>query len=402
MEFLLEKIRKECPEAWQVWQVLTAHHPQTFLVGGSVRNLFLGVPAKDYDLATALTPAEIIEIAKIEGWRADEVGNSFGVVVLRHGDENIEVATFRKEGYGDDPHRPAWVEYGASLEEDLSRRDFTVNALAVTLSGQLVDLFGGQQDLKEKRIRAIGNPKDRFTEDALRMLRAIRFASQFSFTIEEGTKEAIRLLGKDITRLSRERITGELEKIWLSPNPAQAWGLFEELGLGEILFGSCWRGSGEGQKMNLLPAERVLRWGFVGWNLSKEAIGQKGLDKETESRAMWLASEADMKWQGLKTLRSWRESGLFRNETELRAGAEDWLRFREVIVGEKPEVAAEMRALLELPFFANQLAISGNEVLEFVAPGPAVGAKMQEMIGAIQEGQLANEKAAILDYLAEK
>jgi poly(A) polymerase len=166
-----------------------------------------------------------------------ETGKSFGVVrvLTGEGESGVEVATFRKEsGYQDHRH-PSRVEF-SGVQEDASRRDFTVNALYIDLKSlQILDLHEGIRDLREKTIRAVGDPAQRFKEDALRLLRAIRFAGRLGFRIEESTRQAIALHASLIKKVSVERIREELEKMWLDPSPKQAWLDLEETGLLEFV-----------------------------------------------------------------------------------------------------------------------------------------------------------------------
>ncbi len=191
------------------------------LVGGKVRDAFLGrfSPERDYDLATDARPEQVREI--VSGW-ADtiwETGIQFGTVGLRKGSFVCEITTYRSEEYQPDSRKPE-VRYGRSLEADLSRRDFTVNAIAVRLpSLELVDPFGGLRDLRAKVLRTPGKPEDSFNDDALRMLRAARFAAQLGFSVEPGVQAAMTAMAGRLSVVSAERISAELTKLICSPGP---------------------------------------------------------------------------------------------------------------------------------------------------------------------------------------
>ncbi len=206
---------------------------EAYLVGGCVRDHLLNRSVKDYDVATSALPEEVMKVFP----RTVETGKSFGVirVLTGEGDSGVEVATFRKEsGYQDHRH-PSRVEY-SGVQEDASRRDFTVNALYIDLKAQqILDLHEGLRDLREKVIRAVGDPAQRFKEDALRLLRAIRFAGRLGFRIEDNTRVAIKLHASLIKKVSIERIRDELEKMWMDPSPRQAWLDLEETGLLEYV-----------------------------------------------------------------------------------------------------------------------------------------------------------------------
>jgi poly(A) polymerase len=190
------------------------------LVGGSVRDVFLGRRHGDLDLATDARPGEVRTIAA--GW-ADtiwETGIEFGTVGLRRGSLVCEITTYRSEQYRPESRKPAQVAYGRSLEADLARRDFTVNAIAARLpSLEIVDPFGGMGDLKARVLRTPGSPEDSFSDDALRMLRAARFAAQLGFTVVPEVQAAMTAMAGRLSVVSAERIAAELAKLICSPGP---------------------------------------------------------------------------------------------------------------------------------------------------------------------------------------
>ena len=198
---------------------------EAFLVGGCVRDHFMGITPKDYDITTNATPEEIISIFGEDNTFYD---NSFGTVGVKTDskDQNIkiiEVTPYRLEsGYSDNRH-PDEIRFSQNLEDDLSRRDFTINAIAYSVSkGHIIDLFDGIKDITEKRIKTVGDPDLRFKEDALRLIRAIRFAAQLNFTIESETFNSIFVNHETLKNVSRERIRDEFIKIILSDNPSNA------------------------------------------------------------------------------------------------------------------------------------------------------------------------------------
>lgn len=190
-----------------------------YLVGGCVRDLLLNRQPKDFDLTTSARPEELEEIFSDK--KLILLGKAFGTVGILVGGDLIETTTFRADGTYKDGRRPEEVRFSDSLEEDLKRRDFTINAMAMDLDGNLYDPYGGQADLANKLIRAVGDPLVRFEEDKLRILRAVRFASTYDFTIEEKTLEAIKAKAKDINQVSKERIRDELNKILLLDQPSK-------------------------------------------------------------------------------------------------------------------------------------------------------------------------------------
>ncbi|HEV3067215.1 MAG TPA: CCA tRNA nucleotidyltransferase [Streptosporangiaceae bacterium] len=192
---------------------------QLSLVGGSVRDAFLGRSRGDLDLATDARPAQVREIAAAWADKVWETGIEFGTVGLRKGDVVCEITTYRSEEYQPDSRKPG-VTYGRSLEADLARRDFTVNAIAARLpSLELVDPFGGLHDLRAKVLRTPGRPEDSFKDDALRMLRAARFAAQLGFSVVPEVQAAMTAMAGRLSVVSAERISAELTKLICSPGP---------------------------------------------------------------------------------------------------------------------------------------------------------------------------------------
>lgn len=209
------------------------HNYQAFIVGGSVRDLMLGKKPSDFDIATNARPEEVEKLFK--DYPTILVGKEFGTVVVVVEGENIEITTYRTEGEYIDGRRPSEVVFTSDIEEDLSRRDFTINAMAYNKSRGLVDPFNGQGDLQKKIIKTVGNPKERFNEDYLRILRAIRFSTELSFKIEEDTKIACRQMGNLLEKISVERIREELFKILLSERPSCGIRLMEEVDILDII-----------------------------------------------------------------------------------------------------------------------------------------------------------------------
>lgn len=185
---------------------------EAYFVGGSVRDRLLGLEVNDVDIATSAHPHEIKEIFE----RTVDVGIEHGTVLVLTKDNKYEITTFRTESTYKDFRRPDSVTFVRSLEEDLKRRDFTMNAIAMDLSGNLIDPYNGLTDLEHGIIRAVGNPHERFKEDALRMMRAVRFAAQLDFEIEAETKESIKENAHLLQKIAVERIQIEFEKLLTS------------------------------------------------------------------------------------------------------------------------------------------------------------------------------------------
>ena len=214
-------------EALPVMQQLVDAGYEAYFVGGSVRDMLLHKPISDVDIATSATPQEVKDIFP----HTVDVGIEHGTVMVIYHKEGYEVTTFRtEEGYEDFRH-PDKVTFVRSLEEDLKRRDFTINALAIGIDDQLMDFFDGIGDLERQCIRCVGDAKERFNEDALRMFRAVRFVGQLGFQVEEETKNAISLLKMNLSKVAVERMKVEFEKMIQSLHRNEALQLFVETGL---------------------------------------------------------------------------------------------------------------------------------------------------------------------------
>jgi putative nucleotidyltransferase with HDIG domain len=242
---------KDAPqEVIELVEALAAAGKQAYLVGGCVRDILLGREPKDWDIATDATPEEIQKMFPESVYE-----NEFGTVGVKTGSDDarlkiVEITTFRTEsGYADKRH-PDKVEFAKSVEEDLARRDFTMNAIAMDASGELVDPFEGQKDLKKKVIRTVGVPEERFGEDALRLMRAVRFATELDFKMEPATKNAVREQAYLLKDIATERIRDELVKILMAPRAADGIVLLQGTGLLQYILPELCEGVGVGQNLH--------------------------------------------------------------------------------------------------------------------------------------------------------
>ena len=212
----MKNYRIEIPAgAARILKVLEANGYEAYVVGGCVRDSLLGKQPHDWDITTSALPLQVKALFS----RTIDTGLKHGTVTIPSGREAYEVTTYRIDGEYLDGRHPSEVTFTASLREDLKRRDFTINAMAYNEKDGLQDFFDGISDLETYRIRAVGDPRKRFEEDALRILRAVRFSAQLGYTVEEGTLRAMRTLAPTLARISAERIAAELEKILVSPHP---------------------------------------------------------------------------------------------------------------------------------------------------------------------------------------
>jgi tRNA nucleotidyltransferase (CCA-adding enzyme) len=239
-------VRSEIPkEVQHIADTLESRGFEAYLVGGCVRDLLIGKQPKDWDVTTDAHPTEIESL-----FAETYINNDFGTVGVVTESEDptlkvIEVTPYRTETGYSDARRPDTVEFGVSLEEDLKRRDFTVNAIAYRLKEEkIVDLFEGEGDMNNKRLRAVGNATERFKEDALRMMRAVRLAVELDFVIEGDTMAAITENAENLGRISKERIRDEFTRILNSKHPMQGIIFLEKLGLLKFVAPDLLRGIG--------------------------------------------------------------------------------------------------------------------------------------------------------------
>ena len=264
---------------------------EAYAVGGCVRDSILGRTPNDWDITTSAKPLETKALFK----KTFDTGIKHGTISVLLGKEIYEVTTYRIDGEYEDSRHPKEVTFTSDLKEDLLRRDFTINAMAYNPTTGLVDMYGGEEDLKNHIIRCVGNPHDRFTEDALRIMRAVRFAAQLNYDIEDNTKEAIKELAGTLSKISAERIQTELVKLVTSDHPEflkLAW----ELGITEVILPEFDRAMASEQNnpnhsysvgehtlivMQSLPADKVMRLAGLFHDIGKmdtKTTDEKGVD----------------------------------------------------------------------------------------------------------------------------
>ena len=217
-------------KARKIISMLESKGYNAYIVGGYLRDILLGRKSHDIDITTDALPEEIIEVFN-DSYKVVETGVKYGTVTVIIEASPIEITTFRSEQDYLDGRRPENISFEKDIKADLSRRDFTLNAMAYNDKDGLIDLFDGKEDLEDKIIRCVGNPRERFKEDKLRMLRSVRFAATFDFKIEDETFEAIKEFSQDINEISIERINAELSKMLLVQRPSQAIILLKKTGL---------------------------------------------------------------------------------------------------------------------------------------------------------------------------
>lgn len=241
----LEKIFTNIPAPIkEIARILNTEGFQCFLVGGAVRDSIMGFTPKEYDITTNAKPEDVQRIFKY----TIPTGIKHGTILVILDDMHVEITTFRSDGNYSDGRHPDKVEYTASIEDDLPRRDLTINAMAYNISdGNLIDMFDGMKDIKNKIIRSVGNPYERFTEDGLRIMRAIRFATRLDFNIEKETFDAICHSTGMLTSIAYERIREEFNGILISDNPFRGIELLRKTGILALIMPELMQGFGVAQ-----------------------------------------------------------------------------------------------------------------------------------------------------------
>lgn len=274
------KSRIRLPEKVKlIIQRITDAGYEAYAVGGCIRDSLLMRTPDDWDITTSADPLQVKAIFE----RTVDTGIKHGTVTVLIGGEGFEVTTYRIDGKYEDGRHPREVVFTPSLEEDLKRRDFTINAMAYNEKDGLVDIFDGISDIQRGVIRCVGNPLERFSEDALRIMRAVRFSAQLGYRIDEQTKEAIRQLAPELKRISAERIQTELVKLVISPHPEYLRTAYE-LGITKVIlpeFDACMQtlqnnphhcfdvGGHILESMKAIPADRVLRLAMLFHDIGK-------------------------------------------------------------------------------------------------------------------------------------
>ncbi|EOL44324.1 CCA tRNA nucleotidyltransferase [Enterococcus caccae] len=393
----LEIIPDEFVKAAKVLQEIQAHGFEAYFVGGSVRDALLNQPIHDVDIATSAYPEEIKQIFN----RTIDVGIEHGTVLVLVGEEQYEITTFRTESTYQDFRRPDTVTFVRSLKEDLKRRDFTINALAMDVDGKIIDLFDGTLDLEQKIIRAVGNPKERFHEDALRMMRGLRFASQLDFTIEGETLSAISEFHSLLGKISVERIAVEFIKLLLGKNRRAALLPFVETECYQYCPGL--KQYGEALLNFLDLPNRQLETDNQAWTLLLHSIGLK----ENELRPFlksWKQSnqmihEVQLLVFGLnKRLQGdWQVMDLFNLGLDAVLSVENLLYYYD----QKSKLEEAKERYSSLPIHnRKQLAITGNDLLDYFnkKPGKWLGDMIEMLETAVVNGQIANDKELLIVY----
>lgn len=352
---------------------------QAYIVGGAVRDYLLGKVPHDMDVASNAYPEEVKKLFK----RTVDIGIEHGTVLVLMEGEGIEVTTFRTESEYTDLRRPDKVEFVQSLEEDLKRRDFTINAMAMDKNLAIIDPFGGKSDLEKCLIRAVGEPGERFQEDALRMLRAVRFSGQLNFAIEAGTLAAIRSYASLIQAVAVERLKNELDKILINPRTQQSMAYLKQSGLVEHLpAGDLLAMDWSGYKPK---GQAAFGWAYLLYNKSQQFQKIQGFKfSNGEKRLIERALEA-------AHLEGWDDWTFYCFEAKE-------LEIACFLNGTEFDIASRKE---HLPIKSKrELAVNGTDLMEWTGKkqGPWLRLWIEKMERHIVYGMLENDNDTIKDW----
>jgi tRNA nucleotidyltransferase (CCA-adding enzyme) len=372
---------------------------EAYFVGGSVRDSLLGREISDVDIATSALPEELKAIFP----HTADIGIQHGTILVIYNGVTYEITTFRTESGYSDYRRPDQVRFIRSLKDDLQRRDFTMNAIAMDKTGKLIDPFNGEEAITTKQIITVGNPDERFGEDALRMMRAVRFVSQLSFTIEEETLSALSHMPHLLENIAVERKLTEFEKLLVGSSNNKAISILVQTGLFNYLPGL----TGNGESVN-----RMARCNLVGlakpelWALLIHQIGLN--DREAnEFLRQWKLPSKQIK-QILKTLHwlhyrldnEWTRMSVYDAGKEFMLSAE---RLVQRLTKLKTSSEAELLKMFnQLPIKSrSELNLAGTDLLSWFKekPGPWVNHYLRLVEEKVLIGEVANVKADIREWL---
>ena len=431
--------------ARQVLQTLTAAGHEAYLVGGCVRDLLRGVEPHDWDICTSALPEETESC--FAGQRIIETGLKHGTVTVLMEGKPYEITTYRTEGPYSDRRRPDYVRFVPNLREDLARRDFTMNAIAMDLDGNLRDPFGGAEDIKCGLIRCVGEPDQRFQEDGLRVMRALRFGAAFGYAIEERTARAVHENRAMLDRVAAERINVELRKLLVGPNAGDVlrqypdvfcrfWPELEPLAaLEQHNPWHCWGGWEHTiHAVEAAPADVPLRLAMLLHDIGKPACkstDEQGIDhfyghpavsaklademlralkfdNKTRGRVVLLVERHDAQLPPRsQVIRRWLNRlgpGAFFQLLEVKRAdnmgqalekVKNCLAELDVINSKAEQILAEGQC-----FTLKDLTVNGWDVVSAgIEPGPEVGQVLNGLLEQVLSGNVPNERSALLKLL---
>ncbi len=419
---------------------------EAYAVGGCVRDSLLGRTPNDWDITTSATPLEIKSVFR----RTVDTGIKHGTVTVLLGKDSYEITTFRIDGEYSDHRRPDGVTFTRELSEDLMRRDFTINAMAYSDETGVVDLYGGTEDLENKVIRCVGNPDERFDEDALRIMRAVRFAAQLGFSIDDATRDAAERHALDLRNVSAERIETELTKLLVSAHPEKLLDMYE-MGITAIVLPEFDKmvdtpqntpyhkfdvGRHTIEVIKNVPATKVMRYAallhdtgkpetrtsdesgrdhFKGHSFVSEKIAEKVLrrlrmDNDTirdvKNIVLWhdYGIKGNISIKSVRKMLSQMGADYFDFFVQIRRadikGQSDYnskvsVETLEQIIRAYDKIIEDNNALT-----IGDLAITGKDLIEMgMKPGPEMGKTLRKLLELVLEDPALNDRDKLMEYV---
>lgn len=373
-----------------ILQKLAAAGYEGYLVGGCVRDFLLGKEPSDFDITTSALPEETMAVFAAD--RVIPTGLQHGTVTVLHDGMAAEITTYRTETTYADGRHPDSVSFSRDLGDDLCRRDFTVNAMAMDAAGNIVDLYGGRADLDAKIIRAVGDPTLRFTEDALRILRAFRFAAKLGFTIEKNTLDAAITLAPRLTLVSRERVFAELEKLLCGVSAGEILSIMADGGVFEHIFEKPQINTAALRYIDSLPPRADIRLAALldgdphaDMHIASLKTSAHFADSVKAILACELPNTSELPALRRVIFTSGKQAALDRAQIE-----------------QDPALYEALSALIENEscFTVADLAINGGDVIAATnLRGKAVGEALQSLLFAVFDEKVANLREDLMDYL---
>jgi len=385
VNYIISKLEHNGYEAW--------------LVGGCVRDFCMGITPKDYDICTSARPEQIAPLFD----KTINTGIKHGTITVLANNYSVEVTTFRVDSIYTDHRRPDFVVYSDLLTEDLKRRDFSFNAMAYHPQREIIDPYNGQKDITDRIIRTVGNPMERFKEDALRMLRAIRFKARFNFEIQQETKKAIQLLAPTIQLVSTERILSEINEILLSSHPEAFISLFD-LGLIPYIFKLPIPSIPDMKFFGKLDNKLSLRWSALLWLMGFDNTDVKkichdfkmsiSLMKEISDITGILTSPLPETDYGIRLLMSSVKLDLIYDSLSI-------LKSYGAFTDRIEKIEKSINLILENKHCTHlsDLAVDGYDLLGLgIPPGKLIGELLEMLFICVLQNPSLNRKDVLLDF----
>ena len=380
-----------------ILSVLEQSNYEGYIVGGSLRDILLGRNPNDWDVTTSALPEKVCEIFDGAGYTVIPTGMKHGTVTVLCDGESIEVTTFRFDGEYKDSRHPESVTFTGNISDDLSRRDFTVNAVAYNPKAGMIDLFGGEEDIKKRIIRCVGDPEKRFEEDALRILRAFRFMSKLGFDIDRETLRGAEKMRGGLSKVSRERILAEMSGLLTGQKAGEALDLMDKTSILPVIFDGYRDYPPSAQTINSLSPVLSLR------------LAALFLNAPFNDRQAWITSlkmSNELKSRLLKLL----EVKNVRPETSLYGARRFLVRY-----GDLSDLAFELISLTdfavdkfepflraaqkeEFPMSIKELAINGGDLMAVgIKSGEALGSMLENLFDATLRDPSLNNREKLLE-----